>query len=59
MLVACSAPSEQSTTERTTERHDVPVLQDQVQALDKAKALSKALQAAEQARQRTVESDSR
>ena len=59
MLVACSAPSEQSTTERATERHDIPVLQDQVKALDKAKALSKDFQATEHARQRTVESDSR
>jgi thiamine biosynthesis lipoprotein ApbE len=59
MFVACTAPTEQATAERATERREVPVLQNQVNALNKAKALSKDLQTAENARQRMGEAEIR
>ena len=59
LIVACTAPEHQSATEHTTGQHDVPVVQEQLKALEKAKDLSRTLQHAEDARQRQIEMETR
>jgi hypothetical protein len=58
MLAACTTPTEQPAAQRATKKRNGPVLQDQVQALDKAKALSQEIQAAEKARQHIIAGES-
>jgi len=58
MLAACTASTEQPAAQQASKKRNVPVLQDQVQALDKAKALSQDLQAAEKARQHIIAGES-
>ena len=59
MLVACTGPAEQTAPAGTASQEDVPVVQNQINALKKAKDLSRTLQQTEDARQRVIDAETR
>jgi hypothetical protein len=59
LLIACTGPAEQTAPAGTTSQEDVPVVQNQIKALKKAKDLSRTLQQTEEARQRSIDAETR
>lgn len=60
--VACTGPSEpqsKPSAESSSDRKAIPILQEQVNALDKAKALSQSVRQAEHNRQQRVDAETR